>query len=326
MQSPPYRIALVDDDLEFLDSLNEYFTARGCIVRSWHRPTLAFRFLRRLAPDAVVLDFDMPGMSGLQILERLRRSSATEQLPVLLLTAHDQPEIRDAGWSRQLDDFIPKGTSQGEIHLRLTRAVGRAREARRLRSLSEQPAGPGAMQDFSTALSAAAHQEQTILALQLAELEGLRASDRPELFESFVACFAALAHRLRDLVGTDLSAGGALRDLPLSLEARSGLVYILAGANRSKTQRPDEQPGRAPADRAARSVLAANRYLRRLGGGLRDMLVARENGLVRAPVPQVALLEFQLSARPGGFDLAAFERLATGLLAAATPGFARHAL
>ena len=223
------RIVLVDDDVEFLDELSDYLSRSGFIVSAWHRPTLAGRFLRFVQPEAVLLDFDMPGVSGLQILQQLRARSETRSIPVLLLTAHDHPEIRAGGWSHQLDDFIPKGTDRAEIRMRLTRAVERFRENRIHEHATGLPAGPTGRAQLSAALTAAFAHDATpgsnaddealageqvdvdqagavrsVFVLRFFGFELFQRGDRPELVDGYRRCFRALAHRLRDVL--DLTA------------------------------------------------------------------------------------------------------------------------
>jgi two-component system response regulator PrrA len=76
--------------------------------------------LRELAerlPDVVVLDVAMPGMSGVEVVSRIRRSGRT--LPVCMLSARDEVDDRVAGLAAGADDYVVKPFSVTELAARL---------------------------------------------------------------------------------------------------------------------------------------------------------------------------------------------------------------
>lgn len=174
--SLPPLIALVDDDLPFLSETAARIETLGFRAAIWFRPRLAFRFLRRALPDAVLLDLDMPYESGYQILDKLRSCSRTARIPVLLLTWRDEQEARIEGFERGLDDFLAKPFHSAELRLRLEAVLRRHRE-----SAAEQ-SGAG----FAS-LAAGRKFRGRVYALRRAA--GLASGER---------LFANLAHRIRD--------------------------------------------------------------------------------------------------------------------------------
>jgi CheY-like chemotaxis protein len=310
------RVALVDDDIEFLDELAKYLSAGGFSVTVWHRPALAWRFIRRERPDAVLLDFDMPGVSGLQILERLRATSETRGIPVLLLTAHDHPEIREGGWSHQLDDFIPKGTERSEIRLRLARAVERAGEHRNQASASGLPAGPAGRDRFAGALRenfgdapgapgeprAAVPREESIFVLRLAGFENLARSDRPELHKAFRELLHRLAHRLRDALGTWPGREGPFAPAPIWQSSGDTIFFCSPAMKRSSDASPVEAPEHLDVYSVRRILRrrteAANRLLGVIGGGATEYLAEDGGRLIRFILPAFGLHEFRLRDAP----------------------------
>lgn len=298
------RVTLVDDDIEFLDELSQYLTANGFTVSVWHRPALAWRFIRRERPEALLLDFDMPGVSGLQILERLRETSETHPIPVLLLTAHDHPEIRTGGWSHQLDDFIPKGTDRAEIRLRLARAVERARENQMQSSFSGLPSGPGAEQRFTEALagqfeagSRAAResgqiQEESIFVLQFPGFEEFLRGDRPELLEAFRSGWFRLAHRIRDGLGRTRDRNHSISPAIAWELNPEKIFYCRAVLMESEARGRDSQENVSVRQTLRRRVTAANRYLRSRSGGEPNYLAVKGRQLIRRSLPSFRLHEF----------------------------------
>lgn len=174
--SLPPLIALVDDDLPFLSETAARIQTLGFRPAIWFRPRLAFRFLRRALPDAVLLDLDMPYESGYQILDKLRSCSRTARIPVLLLTWRDEQDARIEGFERGLDDFLAKPFHSAELRLRLEAVLQRHRE-----SAAEQ-SGAG----FAP-LAPGRKFQGRIYALRRAA--GLASGER---------LFANLAHRVRD--------------------------------------------------------------------------------------------------------------------------------
>lgn len=118
------RLLLVEDDEILGDGLNVGLTQRGYAV-DWMTDGLsATSALRNESFDVVVLDINLPGCSGLDVLKDLRaRKDAT---PVLLLTAHDTVDDRVKGLDAGADDYVVKPFELDEVCARL-RALERRR-------------------------------------------------------------------------------------------------------------------------------------------------------------------------------------------------------
>lgn len=80
------NILVVDDDDSIRFLLKEELLADGHAVRTAADGISALEAVADLAPDVIVLDIKMPGMSGLEVVERLKRTHPT--LPIFLLTAY----------------------------------------------------------------------------------------------------------------------------------------------------------------------------------------------------------------------------------------------
>ena len=80
------------------------------------------------SPDLVLLDWMMPGTSGLELLRRLRRDELTTKLPIIMLTAKAEEDSKISGLDAGADDYIPKPFSPRELISRvkaLLRRIGR---------------------------------------------------------------------------------------------------------------------------------------------------------------------------------------------------------
>lgn len=84
-------IAVVDDEEPVRKALQRLLRAAGLEAEGYASGQDFLAAERRA--DCVVLDLHMPAMSGLQVLRRIRQT--TKRLPVVVITAHDQPETRD---------------------------------------------------------------------------------------------------------------------------------------------------------------------------------------------------------------------------------------
>ncbi len=130
------HILVVDDDDRLRGLLQRYLADQGFRVTTAASGPDARDKLRFLAPDLLVLDVMMPGETGLELVEALRRDDDHNELPVLLLTARFAPEDRIAGFEAGADDYLGKPFEPKELVLRI-RAMLR-------RTAPPVPAGPPA--------------------------------------------------------------------------------------------------------------------------------------------------------------------------------------
>jgi two-component system response regulator ChvI len=105
----PQTIALVDDDRNILTSVSMTLEAEGFAVRTYTDGAEALRALMQSPVDLAVLDIKMPRMDGMELLEKLRRTS---ELPVIFLTSKDDEVDELMGLRMGADDYIKKPFSQ----------------------------------------------------------------------------------------------------------------------------------------------------------------------------------------------------------------------
>ena len=102
-------IALVDDDQNILTSVSMALEAEGFHVATYKTGEDALRGLSRQPVDLAVLDIKMPRMDGMELLQKLRKSS---QMPVIFLTSKDDEIDEVLGLRMGADDYIKKPFSQ----------------------------------------------------------------------------------------------------------------------------------------------------------------------------------------------------------------------
>jgi two-component system response regulator ChvI len=127
-------IALVDDDRNILTSVSIGLQAEGFVTRVYTDPTVALKAMTDNAPDLAVLDIKMPQMDGMELLRRMRETSA---IPVIFLTSKDDELDEALGLAMGADDYIAKPFSQRLLIARI-RAILRRQELARGEANSTQ--------------------------------------------------------------------------------------------------------------------------------------------------------------------------------------------
>ena len=94
-RTPARTILVADDDAVTIKTLTAGLQAAGFSVITAADAMQAMMVARKHKPDAVVLDIIMPGGTGLGALERLKASSATQQIPVIAISASLEPGLAD---------------------------------------------------------------------------------------------------------------------------------------------------------------------------------------------------------------------------------------
>ena len=121
------RILLAEDDNHLRGTVTRGLIEEGYVVDSYARGDAAGDALLVGGYDLAILDWNLPGHTGLEICLELRAQNAN--LPVLMLTARDGPDDRVAGLDGGADDYLVKPFDFGELLARV-RALVRRRVAR----------------------------------------------------------------------------------------------------------------------------------------------------------------------------------------------------
>ena len=120
-------IALVDDDRNILTSVSMALEAEGFRVRTFTDGSEALRGMTAQPVDLAVLDIKMPRMDGMELLQRLRKTSA---VPVIFLTSKDDEVDEVLGLRMGADDYIRKPFSQRLLIERIRALLRRGELAR----------------------------------------------------------------------------------------------------------------------------------------------------------------------------------------------------
>ena len=135
LSSPSARIVVADDDAVLRDSLVDNLVAAGYAVTSLEDGTAVVdHFVGGGIADLVLLDWDMPGLTGIEALRRLR--AANFDVPAIFLTGLSDPIYEETAFSGGAVDFVDKSRSFAILRARVELALAGARSAAR-----EEPAG-----------------------------------------------------------------------------------------------------------------------------------------------------------------------------------------
>jgi two-component system phosphate regulon response regulator PhoB len=124
------RILVVEDEYDLAVLLSYNLEAEGYVVDSVERGDEAELRLAENPPDLVILDWMLPGVSGLEICRRLRARENTRTLPVIMVTARGEEAERVRGLMVGADDYVVKPFSVPELIARVHALLRRSRPER----------------------------------------------------------------------------------------------------------------------------------------------------------------------------------------------------
>lgn len=131
-----YNVLMVDDDLAILENNKTYFNAMGYEVVCAATATAAEKIILSNALDCVILDVDLPDMSGFELCEKIRSKTG---LPIVFLSGYTEEENRIRGLSVGGDDYVCKPYSLKELELRVQARIRSGRAAEPPRTLTFGP-------------------------------------------------------------------------------------------------------------------------------------------------------------------------------------------
>ena len=128
------EILLVDDDLKVLEILEETLNRHGYCVNTASNGRLALQSYETQNPQLVVLDMMLPDMNGLEVMEQMRESRHHGDVPILVLSANGDDEVRLAGLEGGAEDYLVKPIALKEFCARVEKVIERSAKARELRA------------------------------------------------------------------------------------------------------------------------------------------------------------------------------------------------
>jgi DNA-binding NtrC family response regulator len=130
------RILVVDDDPSIRETFEDYLTVSGYEVRCAGTAEEALQSWTEYQPDLVITDVRMPGMSGINLLERLREND--EDADVLVITAFEDMETAVAAMKAGAYDYLVKPLDLDQVEILVGRCIRDRSLRRRIRHLSSE--------------------------------------------------------------------------------------------------------------------------------------------------------------------------------------------
>jgi len=119
-------ILVIEDNLAFRDLLRLHLRQAGHTVQIAEDPEEGLRSLLDTPPDLILLDLDLPYLSGFEVLEALRSDPASQKIPVIIVTGNADEEVNDRCRTIGIEGFLTK-PFKGE---HLIQAIAKALAAR----------------------------------------------------------------------------------------------------------------------------------------------------------------------------------------------------
>lgn len=127
-------VLFIDDDTTVLKTLGKHFTRAGFEVHTADSGREGIEKYRRERPDVTVLDLNMPGVSGMEVLDVLRR----EQAVVIMLTGYAELENAVEAMRRGAENFIAKPVKLSHLEVAVEKAAEKTSYRREVVKLREQ--------------------------------------------------------------------------------------------------------------------------------------------------------------------------------------------
>ncbi len=125
--SQPIKVLAVDDDEAILQRLQACLPAWGMHLTTISQPEVVWATLKQMQPDLVILDVEMPAVSGIELCQVIRSDRTWHNLPVLFLTACREPNIVSQIYQVGADDYVSKPFTDIELATRIMNRLARNR-------------------------------------------------------------------------------------------------------------------------------------------------------------------------------------------------------
>ena len=119
-------VLLVDDYADALEVWELFLSAAGFTVGTATDGVAGLEKARLLKPDVIVMDLQMPGLSGAEVAQALRADQATRHIPLIAATGHSRTRLSDAR-AAGFDSIIVKPCDPDDLVAEIRRLAGAAR-------------------------------------------------------------------------------------------------------------------------------------------------------------------------------------------------------
>lgn len=115
----PSRILIADDNQQNCELLEAYLAGEGYVIDFSNDGEATLKQVEREQPDLILLDIMMPRMSGYEVCARLKKSDATCDIPIIMVTALNESGDIEKAVNAGADDFLSKPVNKLELTTRV---------------------------------------------------------------------------------------------------------------------------------------------------------------------------------------------------------------
>ena len=130
------KILLVEDEHELNQMVCDYLTNAGHTVLQTYDGSAAVREAFQSPPDLIVLDLNLPGLTGIDVARTITDQT---EIPIIIVSARGEEEDRLAGFSAGVDDYLVKPFSLPELTMRVTAVLRRTEQRHPSEDVSSGP-------------------------------------------------------------------------------------------------------------------------------------------------------------------------------------------
>jgi two-component system phosphate regulon response regulator PhoB len=227
------KILVVDDEAPIREMIGFVLSGAGFDYVEAGNADSAEEILLREQPDLILLDWMMPGRSGIDFARQLRRDESTRAIPVIMLTARGEEDDKVRGLNTGADDYITKPFAGSELVARIEAVLRRVRP-----DASEEPLRVGDLVLDPASHRVFAREEALTLGptefrlLQVFMSRPDRAYTRSQLLDLVWGYNLNVGERTVDMHVSNLRKALDTHDLGHMVQTVRGIGYRLFGGNR----------------------------------------------------------------------------------------------
>lgn len=152
----PLRVLVTDDDAHIRSLLQDILESGGFQVDTARDGKEALEKIYRSVPDLLLLDVEMPEMTGWEVVGRIKADTLLQHLPVLMLTSLSRPEDKIQGLDLGANDYVTKPFNPGELLARVRGILKRTRIELEANPLSRLPGNISIEREINARIAAGA--------------------------------------------------------------------------------------------------------------------------------------------------------------------------
>lgn len=114
-----FTVYIIEDDPDISGIIEDNLNREGYKIKVFADGAEGYDVINNKSPDLIILDLNLPGMSGIEVCKYLRSNEATAEIPVIMLTARSEEIDKIIGFEVGADDYVTKPFSPRELLARV---------------------------------------------------------------------------------------------------------------------------------------------------------------------------------------------------------------